>query len=145
MEREEAEERRRGRPIVVPSGGASASDYVSHNYEVRNGGSAIITELTLWIETVEGRVVSTRAGGLLTLAPNENAHMTVEVRPPRSDEQRLMVRWRDADGEHTEPNRHPTAAEARRMTTAPRVRTTLARQSSASSLARCQRVQIAVG
>jgi hypothetical protein len=105
MQREEAEaaERRRGKPIVVPQGGASNDQFVSHNYEVRNGGSAIITELTLWIETSEGRVVSTRAGGLLTLAPNENAHMTVEVRPPRPDEQRLMVQWRDADGEHTEP------------------------------------------
>jgi hypothetical protein len=105
MQREDAEaaDRRRGKPIVVPRGGASTDQYVGHNYEVRNGGSAIITELALWIETGEGKVVSTRAGGPLPLAPNENAHMTVEVRPPRPDEQKLMVQWRDADGEHTEP------------------------------------------
>jgi hypothetical protein len=103
-EEEEAAERRRGRPVVVlrvGSGGPTA-DTVRHEYQVRNGGNAAISEACLWIEDGEGNVVSTRAGGRLALAPGESAFMTVEVRQPLPEEQELMVQWRDPDGEHTE-------------------------------------------
>jgi hypothetical protein len=115
LEREEdaAAERRRGKPLVVPRGGSGGltADPVRHDYEIRNGGNAAITELWLWIADGEGRVVSTRAGGPLALAPGDAAHMAVEVRQPLPEEQELMVEWRDADGEHTEstgyrPPRH---------------------------------------
>jgi hypothetical protein len=112
-EREHAE-RRRGKPVVVPRGGSGgpAANPVRHDYEVRNGGEATITALTLWIEDAEGNAVSTEAGGAIVLAPGDPpAHMAVEVRQPLPDEQTLMVWWRDADGEHTEstginPPRH---------------------------------------
>ena len=116
MQREEieAEERRRGKPIVVPRGGrgGASAEAVGHDYLIRNGGNEVITELWLWIVDGEGKVVSTRAGGLLALAPDDPpAHMALEVRQPLPDEQELMVQWRDADGQHTEstgirPPRH---------------------------------------
>lgn len=86
-----------------------------HDYQIRNGGNSIITELWLWIVTDAGNVVSTRAGGQLALAPKDSpVHVTVEVRPPHPGEQELMVQWRDADGEHTEPTgiRLPPAERA---------------------------------
>lgn len=113
-EQAEAEERRRGRPVVVPRGGSGGptANPVRHDYEIRNGGNATITELWLWIVDGDGNVVSTRAGGPLALAPGDPpAHMAVEVRQPLPHEQELTVQWRDADGEHTEstgirPPRH---------------------------------------
>jgi hypothetical protein len=106
LKREEAEaaERRRGKPVAVlrvGTGGPTA-DSVRHEYQVRNGGNAAISELWLWIVDGDGNVVSTRAGGRVALAPGESAFMAVEVRQPLPEEQELMVRWRDSDGEHTE-------------------------------------------
>lgn len=107
LQREQADaaERRRGRPVVTPRGGSGGptADRVRHDYMIRNGGNATITEVWLWIVDGEGNVVSTRAGGQLALAPGDPpAHMAVEVPQPLPDEQNLMVQWRDADGEHTE-------------------------------------------
>jgi hypothetical protein len=110
----DAADRRRGRPVVVPSGGSGGqtANPVRHDYQVRNAGNAAITELWLWIVGSEGNIVSTRAGGAVTLAPGDPpAHMAVEVHQPLPDEQELIVQWRDADGEHTEstgirPPRH---------------------------------------
>jgi hypothetical protein len=103
LQREEAAERRRGKPVVVPSPVSGTLAANCHEYEVRNPGNAAITEVQLWIVDSEKNVVSTRAGGQNVLAPGELAFMTVEVtRAPRG-EQDLMVQWRDADGEeHTE-------------------------------------------
>ena len=89
--------------MVIPRGGSGGptADPVRHDYEVRNGGRATITSLQLWIIDGAGQPVSTTAGGDLVLAPNDApAHMAVEVRQPLPTEQHLMVRWRDADGEH---------------------------------------------
>jgi hypothetical protein len=70
-----------------------------------------ILELWLWIEDGEGNVVSTRAGGPLGLAPGDApVHMDVSVRQPLPEEQELMVKWRDANGEHTESTGIPAAA-----------------------------------
>lgn len=110
----EATARRQGRPIVTPRGGSGGptANPVRHDYEIRNGGQATITELGLWIVDGEGETVSTRAGGALALAPGDPpARMAVEVRQPLPLEQTLMVQWRDQDGEHTEvtgirPPRH---------------------------------------
>jgi hypothetical protein len=91
--------------VVVPTGGSGGptADSVRHDYQIRNGGNAVITEVWLWIVDGEGNVVSTKAGGRLAQAPDDPpAHMAVEVRQPLPEEQELMVEWRDADGEHTE-------------------------------------------
>jgi hypothetical protein len=69
----------------------------------RGATDATITGLWLWVEDAEGNVVSTRSGDVLALAPGDlPVHLAVEVRRPLPEEQELMVRWRDADGEHTE-------------------------------------------
>jgi hypothetical protein len=107
LHREEAEaaERRRGKPIVMTRGGSGGptASLVCHNYTVRNGGNATITELELWIADSAGNAVSTRAGGALVLAPGDPPlHTAVETRPPFLDDQELFVRWRDVDGEHKE-------------------------------------------
>jgi hypothetical protein len=55
LQREEAAERRRGKPVVVPwvgSGGPTANS-LRHEYLVRNDGNAAITEVRLWIEDSE--------------------------------------------------------------------------------------------
>jgi hypothetical protein len=105
-EQEAASTARRGRPIVLPrgGGGGSTADPVQHDYAIGNSGAAPITELELWIVDEDDKAVSTRAGGPLVLAPGAEvgAHMAVQVRQPLPAEQTLMVRWRDADGEHTE-------------------------------------------
>jgi hypothetical protein len=48
----DARARRSGRPIVLARGasGGATAPRVQHNYAVRNGGEATITELWLWIE-----------------------------------------------------------------------------------------------
>jgi type II secretory pathway pseudopilin PulG len=103
-EKTEAAARLRGRPIVTPRGGSGGptANPVRHDFEVRNAGESTIAELSLWIEDVEGEPISTQAGGAVVLAPGELAHFAVEVRQPLPVEQVLMVRWRDADGEHVE-------------------------------------------
>jgi hypothetical protein len=93
-------------------GGHGRRNPACRPYQIQNGGSATISEVWLWIEDGDGNVVSTRAGGQIALAPGDApGHMAVEVRQPLPEEQVLMVRWRDADGEHTEstgirPPRH---------------------------------------
>lgn len=102
---DEAVERRRGRPVITPRGGSGGptADRVRHEYEVRNAGQAAITSLELWIVDENGVAVSTRAGGLMVLAPNDApVHAGVDVPQPRPAEQKLMVRWRDSDGEREE-------------------------------------------
>jgi hypothetical protein len=115
LQREEAEaaERRRAKPMVMERGGSGGptADAVQHNYLVRNGGSATMTELRLWIVDGEGKTASSLAGGQFALAPGEAAHIGVEIRQPIPEEQELMVQWRDADGQHTQstgirPPRH---------------------------------------
>src|SRR5262245_3837245 len=104
MQAEDAAQRRRARPIAVAKGGSGGptTDRVIHNYMVRNTGDTTGSEVALWIVDGKGATVSTRAGGNVTLAPNESAHFAVEVAQPRPDEQELFVSWRDPDGEHTE-------------------------------------------
>jgi hypothetical protein len=106
--REEAQAvaRRSGRPSVLPRGGSGGptAERVSHSYQIRNAGEATITELFLWIEDGEGNTVSTVAGGLVAIAPQDApVHMAVEVPQPRPARQILMVKWRDNEGEHVEP------------------------------------------
>ena len=106
-EEEAAAARRRGRPVVSPGavhGGPTAAQ-VTHEYTVRNTGPATITGLWLWIVDDEHKTVSDVAGGeTLVLAQGDApALASVAVPQPLPDEQMLMVRWRDIDGEHTEP------------------------------------------
>jgi hypothetical protein len=100
---DEARERRSGRPILSSggiSGGPSAPE-VEHSYTMRNAGQATITELGLWIEDANGKVVSTRAGGKMVLTAGESAAIGVQVRQPLPEsELTLMVEWEDAEGHH---------------------------------------------
>ena len=113
-EEAEARERRSGRPIVIPRGGSGGQDAprIQHDYMLRNAGRATIAELWLWVEDGSGKVVSTRAGGRVGIAPNETgAAMAVEVLQPVPEELALMVEWTDAEGRHSEftginPPRH---------------------------------------
>jgi hypothetical protein len=79
---------------------------------VRNGGQATIGELVLWVEDGAGKVVSTRAGGTVGIAPGETgAAMMVEVFQSVPEELALMVEWTDAEGTHRDftginPPRH---------------------------------------
>jgi hypothetical protein len=102
---EHASERRRGQPIVSPgsiSGGPTAPQ-VTHDYTVRNGGAAPITDLRLRIEDVDAKTVSTPVGGPLSLAPGELVHVGVSVPQPLPEgDLTLFVDWVDRDGKHTE-------------------------------------------
>jgi hypothetical protein len=104
---EDAVARRRGKPVVMERGGAGgpSANLVRHDYAVRNAGQAPISEIWLWIEDAEGKVVSARSGGQIALVAGDPVvHMTVDVPQPLPEEPiRLMVRWTDADGTRTEP------------------------------------------
>lgn len=106
-EEEDFAARRRAQPIILPRGGSGGptADPVRHEYLIRNGGAAPITELWLWIEDAEGRAVSSRSGGRIVVGPGEaTAIIAVELRQPLPDPPlRLMVEWRDRDGSHVDP------------------------------------------
>jgi hypothetical protein len=106
-EREEADVASKRRPIVTQSGRTEPKDgphagQVVYEYEVRNEGYTVITELHLWIEDAEGNGVSTSGGGLMDLRPNGPPVFVggVGLMQPRSTGLRLVVKWTDADGEH---------------------------------------------
>lgn len=106
-EREEADAASKRRPIVTqsirtePTEGPQAGQVV-YEYEVRNEGNTVITELYLWIEDGEGNGVSTSGGGPMDLRPNGPPAFVggVGLMQPRSTGLRLVVKWTDADGEH---------------------------------------------
>jgi hypothetical protein len=109
-EEEAAAERRRGKPVLTPSGisGGPTADPVHHNYMLRNSGAAVITELTLSIEDGDGNVVSSPAGGQMMLSRDDPpVAIGVDVRQPLPELQTLVVEWVDADGRHREERGHP--------------------------------------
>jgi hypothetical protein len=104
----------RGKPVVAqgPLKGGPTANPVHHEFEVTNAGQAAITHLWLWIEDGQGRCVSSGSVGATALPPGGRpVFVAIDVRQPLPDEQRLMVKWCDQDGEHTEdtgirPRRH---------------------------------------
>ncbi len=79
---------------------------------MRNAGQVAITHLWLWIEDGQGCCVSSGSVGATVLPPaGRPVFVAIDVRQPLPDEQRLIVKWCDQDGEHTEdtgirPRRH---------------------------------------
>lgn len=109
-EREEVDAANKRRPIVTQSGRTEPTDgpqagQVVYEYEVRNAGHTVITELYLWIEDGEGNGVSTSGGGPgMDLRPNGPPAFVGGVglmqREPRSTGLKLVVKWKDAGGEY---------------------------------------------
>jgi hypothetical protein len=98
---------------------------VEHNYLVRNGGQAMITELRLWIVDASETVVSTRAGGEIALAPGDPpVALGIQVPPSLPEgELTLWTEWRDVDGLHSEPTDIHPATSLLRVGLASRRRT----------------------
>jgi hypothetical protein len=88
------------------------ANLVHHEFEVRNVGQATITQLWLWIEDGDGCCVSSGSIGAAVVPPaGDPVVVGIDVRQPLPDQQRLLVKWCDQDGEHTEdtgirPRRH---------------------------------------